>query len=163
MNELDATLVASLCLTLSNSLKQLLLSAQDTTSAWVPAFVVVVTQCVLLRYLTLYCMSSNFFSILFFPSILLMLCHFLVLMRYNAGDEDNKAQDEDVASLFQALRRNKSITSLNVSYGEYGWMFYYNCVLLNSLLCDCCSSITDQSGNDVFSLFLVIYLFCLFV
>ena len=163
MNELAATLVASLCLTLSNSLKWLYVSAQDTTSAWVPAFVVVVTQCVLLQRLTLYCMSSNFFPILFFPSLLLMLCHFLVLMRYNAGVEDNKAQDEDVASLFQALRRNKSITYLRVNTGEYGWMFYYNCVLLNSLLCDCCSSITDQSGNDVFSLFLVIYLFRLFV
>ena len=164
MNELDATLVASLCLTLSNSLKRLFVSARDTTSAWVPAFVVVVTQCVLLQRLTLWCMSSNFFPILFFPSLLLMLCHFLVLMRYNAGDY-HKAQDEDedVASLFQALRRNKSITYLKVNTGEYGWMFYYNCVLLNSLLCDCCSSITDQSGNDVFSLFLVIYLFRLFV
>ena len=120
MNELDATLVASLCLTLSNSLKWLLVSAQDTTSAWVPAFVVVVTQCVLLQRLTLWCMSSNFFPILFFPSFLLMLCHFLVLMRYNAGDDDNKAQDEDVASLFQALRRNKSITYLDINKGEYG-------------------------------------------
>ena len=162
MIELDATLVASLCLTLSNSLKWLDVIAFRAKSAYVSTFGAVVTQCVLLQRLVLYCMSSNFFPILFFPSILLMLCHFLVLMRYNAGDY-HKAQDEDVASLFKALRRNKSITYLDVNKSEYGWMFYYNCVLLNSLLCDCCSSITDQSGKDVFSLFLVIYLFRLFV
>ena len=58
----------------------------------------------------------------FLPFNLLMLCHFLVLMRYNAGkhNEYYKAQDEDVASLFQALRRNKSITYLRVNTGEYG-------------------------------------------
>ena len=165
MNELDATLVASLCLTLTNSLKLLDVRAFRAKSAYVSTFGAVVTQCVLLQSLRLECMPSNFFPILFFLSILLMLCHFLVLMRYNPGqyNEDNKAQDEGVASLFQALRRNKSITYLHISNGEYGWMFYYNCVLLNSLLCNCCSSITDQSGNDVFSLFLVIYLFRLFV
>ena len=162
MNE-DATSVASLCLTLSNSLKRLVVVAPYTTSAYVPTFGAVVTQCVLLQSLTLKCMSSNFFPILFFPSLLLMLCHFLVLMRYNAGHQDNKAKDEDVASLFQALRRNKSITYLDVADGEYGWMSYYNCVLLNSSLCDCCSSITDQSCNDIFSLILVINLFHSFV
>ena len=144
MNDSDATSVASLCLTLSNSLKVLRLGVYKATSAWVPPFAAVVTQCVLLQRLELYCMSSNYFLILFFPSFLLlpMLHHFLALMKYNAGDA-SKTQDKDVASLFQALRRNKSITYLNISNGKYGWKFYYNCVLLNLLLCDCCSFITN--------------------
>ena len=43
-------------------------------------------------------------------------------------------------------------------------MFYYTFVLLNSLLCDCCSSITDQYGVDILSLcfcYLSVSLVCL--
>ena len=156
------TSVASLCLTLSNSLKVLRVLAFGATSAYVQSFAAVVSQRVLLQSLTLHCMSSNYFLILFLPSfLLLILYHFLVLMKYNPGG--SKTLDKDVASLFQALRRNKTITGLYVSDGKYGWMFYYTCELLNSLLCDCCSSITNQSGSDISSLFLVIYLFHLFV
>ena len=133
MNDSNATSVASLCLTLSNSLKVLRVLAFGATSAYVQSFAAMVSQCVLLQSLTLHCMSSNYFLILFLPSfLLLILYHFLVLMKYNPGG--GKTLDRDVASLFQALRRNKSITGLYVSDGKYGWMFYYTCELLR----DCC-------------------------
>ena len=165
MNESNATSVASLCLTLANSLKELHVWAFNASSACVQSFAAVVSQCVLLQILSLKCMSSNYFFILFLPSfllLLLMLYRFLALMKYNLGNR-NKIQDEDVASLFQALRRNKSITQLQVNFGKYAWIFYYTCVLWNSCLCNCCSSITGQSGGDICSLFLVIHLFRLFV
>ena len=65
----DAILLASLCLTLSNSLKELAVWAQGASSVWVPAFVPVITQCVLLQRLELHCISSNPFPVLFFPFI----------------------------------------------------------------------------------------------
>ena len=73
-------------------------------------------------------------------------------MKHNAGDK-SRTYSKNAASLFEVLRRNKSITDLDVTNGKYGWMSYYTCVLLNWLLCNCCSSITDQSSNYIFSLY----------
>ena len=63
MNESNATSVASLCLTLSNSLKELHVWAYNASSACVQSFAAVVSQCVLLQILVLVCMSHpSFYS-----------------------------------------------------------------------------------------------------
>ena len=83
MNDSKATSVAGLYLTLSNLLKEVYVSAYNTTSTWLSAFVAVVMQCELLEALTLNCMSFKHFSVLFFTSftsIPLLLFHFFALI-----------------------------------------------------------------------------------